>query len=171
MTTVRLGIPGGGAKVIYSAVAETVFCGVSQHPKTGAYFSTIDIMYHQRDLGSVLKIAREMQQRSLFPQVIIEKKGGKADIMVLFRLKPASPNLLRKLGLMTNVLEKIRDEEIELFMTGETEVEEKDIQPFLKYFKRNGNFNVTIALPIEGGAEPLWGVQLSSILDKIPNLL
>mgnify|MGYP003394118536 CR=1 FL=1 len=167
----RFGKPGFCVKIIYSAVAKTVFCGVCQHPTTGAFYSAINIEYPPEYEAQVLKIVREMERRSIIPELVILIKDGRAEVSALFRLKPVTRTFLAELNYEMFAPPNIDYGTTELLMTGETEVAEKDLAPFLTYFKRNGKFLVCIVRPNEGGSQHLWGATLTSILDEAPIII
>jgi len=156
--------------VLFRAVVDEMFVGIAQNQSTGKQFPTIDLFYPARLLRAVLKIVNEMEASKCFPEVYVEKQESLVNIAVIFKLKPASSELIRGMLPKEQAGEfkaMIAGKDMTLIMTGETELE--DIDAFLFLFEVEKEFRLNIVRRKNAHeVQPLWGVNLTSLKSGFP---
>jgi hypothetical protein len=168
------GLSGGLIRLFCLTVAESIWVGVAENKETGQRYPAIDLLYPTADLPSVLSIAENMEQIGALPEVYLEQKRGKGYLVVLFRLQPATYDLLEQIAIpgQLQVFEsELRNNKNELVMTGETEMESASFNPFLGLFREQGSFRLHLLGQEGKQTSVVWGVRLNEIKDKLPQLV
>jgi len=135
-------------------------------------YPSVELFYPEEERRAIVKLASKMQEHKLLPEVYLKEQKTYFDVMVIFRLTGASIEEVDEIldrRLPPRIKSGIpRAQKLEVFATGEAEINKKTTRIFKELLRRRNFFRLLI---LERGGEsplPAWQTQLTEIVNGLP---
>lgn len=168
--------PNGGAgsyNILFGATVYKLRIGISQDTKTLEFYSSIEMFYPDQTYLKILKIFQEMENTGSFPEVYIQKQSEVYNFIILIKLASVSKVFLKTIlpgDLVDKMPADLSAEKTTLIATAEAEIEVEGLEPFFVTYKKNKSFKLFLMTGTSTTEQPIWGVQLTSYHDGLPDL-
>ena len=139
-------------------------------PKPAPGVPAITLCYGPDTIKPARRIARETEKQGRAPEVYVQNHGENSDLVVVFRVRPISPRLLRALMLKrdrVNYRKKVTEQTTLVLVAGGTFPKDK-MEPFLELYEQAKSFALNVALRLDHVPKQLWGTRVTALIEGAP---